>query len=542
MVRFLLSLTAACVLITPLTPRAFGQTADPPNGLLKGVFAKGSASSASSSGATRFKPSGSRLLLTDFVNGVTKEEEERKVLQEAFDKMMTEYEKAAKSAGMENDLTLAVTFAVSQYWTLWKGTDIPEGGEKALLVQLQGVLNSPETAKLSDIEKQKLYESILYGAFSLQFTAYLAEQGKDAETKKNVTKAAQGELAKLLGVAPEKIRLTANGIEGAATPPSANGTKATSGELDSVLASYALPEGWEKKTYADGSIIAHAVITQEERNHDCEIRLMAPRLAPSGAAKAFQDLWKETFEGFQAGSVSIAYRRVFPGGAVTHYMGGFYKTRAGAPMYIALYVMDLGGKVLPIVINVVPGRQPQFEYDPNPSALSTLTKAALPFLNSLKFKQAPPVRTALFSREDVIGKWGESNSSMVVGGYYVTSSGNYAGEMMSSYGMDLTLRQDGTFKYRFVYANRGAREVGQDDNAGTFTLSKDMLDCNPKSARSYKYLYKVSGAGFIQTDKGIVRALVLKGPDSKGNFELPPLIPNGKNWIGTVNWLTEDKK
>jgi hypothetical protein len=131
---------------------------------------------------------------------------------------------------------------------------------------------------------------------------------------------------------------------------------------------------------------------------------------------------------------------------------------------------------------------------------------------------------------------------MVVGGYYVTPSGNYAGEMMSAYGGYYHYYPDGTFYYRFAYANRGARDVGQDKNEGTFTVKNDILVHNPKSPRSYKYDKKIVGCGFQQTDKGIIRTLILRGANSKGEFVDPPWMPNGTTMVGSVSNLSETTK
>jgi hypothetical protein len=526
------------------TPRAFGQEDGAKSALLQSLLSKGVAAAAkagTNQAATRFKPSGTRLLLNSFVNGVADDADEKKALREALNAMMEEYEKAAKSSGLDNDLTLAVGYAVSQYWSLWKGVEVSDRATDALYQQMRGILETPEITKLSDADKQRLYEKTLYTVFTIQIL-----QAAGSGEKEKVAVAARGGLQGLVGIEPDRLRLTEKGLT--AAPGTIAATDTTGGSVSSssgAVPAHTPPSGYEKKAYADGTVIYSAMVADGDRNHNCEIRLLAPRAAPNGAAKAFQALWKETFKEFQAGEVSTAFRRVFyPSKAVCHYMGGFYrlKNNPEQQMYVVLYVFDLGKTVQPVVASVLPGRSPQFEYDPQPSAFQTLGKALGPFIDSIKMPPAPPVPAALFTRAEAVGYWTESSSSMVLGGYYVTPSGEYAGEMMSAFGGYYHYNPDGTFYYRFAYANRGAREVGQDKNEGTFTVKNDILVHNPKSPREYKYDRKIVGCGFQQTDKGIIRTLVLRGPNSEGKYEEPPWMPNGKNWPGSVAWLSETTK
>jgi hypothetical protein len=534
-----LSIAASLILVSP---RAFGQEDGAKTAVLQSLLSRGvttATKTGNNKAATRFKPAGTRLILDSFVNSLVEGAEERKGLREALNGMMEEYEKAAKSSGLDNDLTLAVGYAVSQYWSLWKGTEVSDKATDALYQQMRGILETPEVAKLSDADKQRLYEKTLYMVFIIQVL-------QAAGSKDKVAVAAQGGLQGLVGIEADKLRLTEKGLTAApgtvaATKPTVRAGATGSG----TVPAHTSPPGYEKKVYDDGSIIYSAIVQDGDRKHDCEIRLLAPRPAPNGAAKAFQQLWKETFKDVQAGEVSTGFRRVFyPAKAVCHYMGGFYKLKNNPQqnVYVVLYVFDLGKTVQPVVASVLPGRSPQFEYDPQPSAFDTLGKALGPFIDSLRMPNVPPVPASLFTRAEAVGYWTESASSMVVGGYYVTPSGDYAGEMMSAYGGYYHYNPDGTFYYRFAYANRGARDVGQDKNEGTFTVKNDILVHKPKSPRAYKYDKKIVGCGFQQTDKGIIRTLILRGANSKGEFTDPPWMPNGRNWEGSVFWLSETTK
>jgi hypothetical protein len=537
LLRFGLPLTVAAI----AAPHAFGQT-EPPKSGLSGLLSKAisSGKAGTNKAATHFKPSGNRLVLATYVNSLTESADERKALTEVFEKLFTEYEKAVEGIGKSNDITPAMAYAVSQCWEIWKGTPVPDKNTEALYEQLRGVLETPEVAKLSDTDKQKLYETTLLSVFTVQFTQVAT--ANDAEAKKGVTTLAQATLQSLLGTSPDKVRLTEKGLEAvggatATTPPPA--AASTGGA--SALASYTIPSGYTKKVYSNGVALS-GLIPDGNRKHDCEIRILPVRPAPGGAAKAFQDLWKETFAGYQAGEVSTAYRRVFPCKAVANYMGGFYKIKDKEQrVYTVLYVFDLGNKVQPVIASVVAGRAHEYD-EPEAGGYQTLVKGLSVFLDSMKFASAPPLPVSLFTRAEVVGKWGESTSSMVVGGYYVTRSGDYAGEMISSYGLSLALNPDSTFKYRFSYANRGARDLGQDDNEGTFALKNNMIIYSPKSPRTYKYDKRIVGSGFLQTDKGLLRTLVLRGANSAGQSDEPPFIPNGRAWEGSNFWLTEEKK
>jgi hypothetical protein len=539
------SLTSAIVFTVGSSVRA----QDDFQPILAAAVAKGivSPKTGANKAATRFKPSGKRLLLDSFVNSLSDAADERKIYRETLTALLTEYEKTAKEAGIENEITLAVTYAVSQYWTIGKAATVSETASDAIYTQLRGALEVPEIAKLSDTEKQRLYEKVLLTAFTLQITETLTAAKGNDEAKSKIAAAARIALQDLVGIEADKLLLTEKGLAvvgGASaivaknTPAASSTTTPTTAATSGKTPDHTPPKGYEKKVYADGTIIYSAQLQDDDRLHSCEIRLLPPRPAPKGAAAAFQQLWKESFFEFDAGEVSMAYRRVFyPSKAVCHYMGGFFRPKNDPQTlrYLVLYVFALGDTVQPVIASVLPGRG-KFDYDPKPSAGATLHKGLGPFVDSIQLKNVPLVPASLFSREEIIGVWGENTSAAALGSQYVTSSGNYAGEAVVSSGLNMQFHPDGTYNYKFVGALRGGRDIVSDKSTGKFTFKNDIIYFTPNETKSYKYDRKVVGSGFVQTEKGLKRLLLTVGL----NEGEPPFLPTGRQALqGDKEWLTE---
>jgi hypothetical protein len=462
--------------------------------------------------------------------------------------MLTEYEAAAKSSGLDNDVTLAVGYAISQFWSVWKGAEVSDKATDALYQQMRGILESPEMAKISDADKQRFYERTLFTVFVFQISHQAA---KDDAAKEKLGVGARSTLQSMLGADPDKLRLTDQGLEGivAASPPRGVGSV-----LTGKVAAHTPPPGFAKVVGADGTVEYNADMTDGDQHNACLIRLLPQRPAPNGAAKAFPQVWRETLKGFvtpdkvDAASRITSYRRVFyPSKAVCHYMGGFFYAKDESvikdQVYVAVYVFDLGKTVQPVIATATPTTGRYYALYES-FVMRALAKGLGPLLDSLKFPDAPPVPAALFTRADAIGDWSESESFVATFSQYVTRTGAFAGIPATSYGAAYRYRPDGHFHYNFVWAssNSGVNQFGQDKNEGTFTIKNDIIRHTAKDPRHPMSGRKIAGSGFVQTEKGITRTLILRDSDSAGKFEAPPWMPNGRQWVGSASWLFENTK
>lgn len=164
--------------------------------------------------ATKFKPSGKRATVDKIVEQLTADPEQRKALLPLFEEGFKAYEAEAKKEGAENDVAGAMTFFIGTHWSIYnEGKEPSDKSGMAMVRQLQNLLNSAEMRAAKDADKQSLYEwCVVMSTFSLA-TYHVAKEEDDEKLSKTMQEAAGAALKSLLGVEPDRVQITDNGLE-----------------------------------------------------------------------------------------------------------------------------------------------------------------------------------------------------------------------------------------------------------------------------------------------------------------------------------------
>jgi hypothetical protein len=164
--------------------------------------------------ATRFKPSGKRLLLDAFVNDMGKTKEQREALRKIFAGVFQAYEPVADKAGFSNDVAGALSFFIAMHYSAYNdGATVSDADTVAIARQLRAALDGKEMRKASNIDKQKMYETyVMLGGFTLALSQSAAT-GKDDDLLKLRKQMGEDGLKSLLKVEPSRVKITDQGLE-----------------------------------------------------------------------------------------------------------------------------------------------------------------------------------------------------------------------------------------------------------------------------------------------------------------------------------------
>jgi hypothetical protein len=164
--------------------------------------------------ATRFKPTGNRLLMNSFVNTLGKTQEQKDSLRQVFQEVFKAYEAEAAKSSVANDIAGAMTFYIAAHYSAYNdGTDVSETGTEAMVQQLRTMFDSEGMRKASNADKQKLYETfVMLGGFTLAVSQAAADS-KDADMPKLRKQMGADGLKSLLKVEPSRVKISDKGLE-----------------------------------------------------------------------------------------------------------------------------------------------------------------------------------------------------------------------------------------------------------------------------------------------------------------------------------------
>ena len=165
--------------------------------------------------AAFFKPDPRADTMAKIADELGSNPTERRQLRQLFDATKQAFEKEVAAKGRSNNLPAAFTFFMASTVTVYR--DDPEPSDQAidkLWDGMSGALTeSPEMSRLSDAEKQQLYDMLV--AFSgFVLAGYMeAKTSGDADTLK-VFQALSGELIRtVLQTEPGTLRFTKDGLD-----------------------------------------------------------------------------------------------------------------------------------------------------------------------------------------------------------------------------------------------------------------------------------------------------------------------------------------
>ncbi len=163
--------------------------------------------------ATRFKPTGTRVLMPKLVEGLTQDAAHRKALIDLFTRSFAALEGEARKNGLPNDVGMAIAFFAAAAYQLHDGVAPSDQGTILLAKALQIGMDTPGFRRLSDIEKQRFYEfMVTMGSYLVAASAELKGEG-DRAARDGLKTASADVLKAFLKIDPAKVRLGETGFE-----------------------------------------------------------------------------------------------------------------------------------------------------------------------------------------------------------------------------------------------------------------------------------------------------------------------------------------
>ncbi|MCU0700252.1 MAG: hypothetical protein MUC96_27405 [Myxococcaceae bacterium] len=164
--------------------------------------------------ATTFRQSGKRLLVQRFSASLSDDPGEVKQMNEAFTAGFKAFEAEAKRLGRPNSVAMAFAYLVGVCVMVDSDHEAPEAALLTLQAKVDAAFGeSPEFRKLTDVEKQKLYETMVLMA-TLPLAGYMvAKEHHDDELLQQYRAIAATALEVTLGVRPDRLYFTENSLE-----------------------------------------------------------------------------------------------------------------------------------------------------------------------------------------------------------------------------------------------------------------------------------------------------------------------------------------
>jgi hypothetical protein len=161
--------------------------------------------------ATRYTPSGKRIVLESVVEALSPDKEQRAGLRTLFKAGFQAFEAAAKEAKMSNDLAFAMAYFVAAAYGM-EGDEVADKTVLALADSIQAVFDQPEMRKSKSAEKQAFSEFlVIMGTFLIASKEQL-DPVSDAETLNGLKETSRNVLKQYLKLDPTKYKLTEHGL------------------------------------------------------------------------------------------------------------------------------------------------------------------------------------------------------------------------------------------------------------------------------------------------------------------------------------------
>lgn len=528
----------------------------------------------------RFRRANTWLLLPDLAKELTSTPEERAAVLELMETGAKEASRLFAAEGADNDIAAAAALAITQLWSIARQKEIPDEGAERFHGQLVSVMAGPETAAMSDADKQKYWE------YCIGFPVFLIgmqEVATEPAAQEALRTIAANVFTELMGINPQVIDIALDGIAlsaaadqamaemkaGAPATPAASAPAApaatvggVSGDRDPAMTAtgvsgitYTAPAGWAKEEAAWATIFRATLRDVNDKGqldpsgtgqHAGNIFILPPRSLKGDVQATFDATWREQFADFEIGDTILHYRARLRSGLVIHYMGRFFdrKVRSELRPYAVLYLVDLGaGRVQPIVGVVQP-------VDSSIYMTSTKEKQAFQafywpleaLLNSIQpvGGPAPYAAGGFFRADNLYGDW--QREQMIYGGSYVnTYTGTYAGIGLHGSLILMRLGRDGTYNFSLNYKTSSpvsGTSTGEDRHHGRFKLNGDIVLVEPVERLSHPFTCCAVGIGTKQTAAGPKRMLATVTAKN-GVYYAPPLVPDKDAYDGIMYWYVE---
>lgn len=452
----------------------------------------------------KFKPSGGRIYIDEFVKEFADDQEGRDGLKAVIEAGVQEFEAAAKENKMENDGAFAHAFSLLLLETILTGKEFEDQDYLTVAGQFRKAFAG---VKGTDKQKQEFYEWSLSSAF-IVIAVGSALEGDDAVAK--LKQFAELEVMALTGAKQDQISFSGGKmlIKGTGVGETA---PVPAGLVEGF--SYSLPEGWVEE---NGWLSCRqAYLTSDLIG--ANVRMLPAVKATGDLGATMRDLWAKNLpEELRGKESGMVFRRYIGDGLPAHFIFGQGQVKGQqADSLYSLYVVDCGQYWQPFIVA-------QTWHDPTtehplgtqfsaPLSFGYSADIAEVFFRTLKCPSGKGL--PLVDKSALVGNYSYGASSSLQWENVYTGASTMT---FVSYGGTLNLAANGKFTYTFSSASGqvGAANFGGQKGNGTWKLEGDILTCKfaefEQSDGAYKateYVYRV--AGVISYSDGS-KVLVLK--------------------------------
>lgn len=457
----------------------------------------------------KFKPSGGRIYIDEFVKEFADDKDGRDGLKAVIEAGVQEFEAAAKENKMENDGAFAHAFSLLLLETILTGKEFEDQDYLTVAGQFRKAFTG---VKGTDKQKQEFYEWSLSSAF-IVIAVGSALEGDDAAAK--LKQFAELEVVALTGATQDQISFSGGKllIKGTGV---GEVSPAPAGLVEGF--SYGMPDGWVE----EGGWIKRVEPYYTTDQIGAHIRMLPAVKANGDIGATLRDLWSKNLpEEFKGKSSGMVFRRYLGDGLAAHFIFGQAKIEGeqGDSLY-SLYIVDCGSYWQPFVLAQTwadtVNKFPVGAIFSAPGSFGKSADIAEVFFAGIKCPSAKG--RALVDKAAIVGDYSYGSSSSLQWENIYTGASSMT---FVSYGGTLNFAANGTFTYTFSSASGvvGAAKFSGAKGNGTWKLEGDLLTCHWTAydqGDSYKpkdYVYRV--AGVISYSDG-VKVLVLKQ-----NLDLP---------------------
>lgn len=429
-----------------------------------------------STSPTKFKPTGSRIFVDQYVKSLFTDADERKTMIEFIEKLISDFEASAKSNGFSNDASASLAFSVSILYSAVNGSEIDEEAFPVLMQRFQAHFEDSLPKSVTDRHKQEVHEWALSSA---GIVLAVASAAKDEESTKKLRALASAQLLNLIGAKADQLTLKGKSVAlvGTGKPVKTNnpGTAPTvttgavaSGFTHSTPSDWRASSGWFMKSTLDSGNLTTAAI-----------RFPQAIPASGNMGDALRRLWKQQVPAeLSNASGGMVYRRYLGNKLFSQFIFGRGQEKGRrSDSIFTLFLIDCGKVWQPVVlvqkydsdtnVAVIESQSSQYSY-PVSSAY------AEEYFKSFRCAGAP--NSAIADQVSLAGTYnfGSGSNMNYVNIYTGASAMAYV-----SYGGSLNLSADGTFTYKYSSASglAGAANFRGATGSGKWSIQGDLLTC-----------------------------------------------------------------
>jgi hypothetical protein len=172
--------------------------------------------SSTASGATTFRSASATIVPQQMAAEIAENASDRREMQAFFTQCLQNYEANMRRQRQPvKDVARALSYLIGVSYNVYHGGNVLTAGQGAALrAEVRDALGSDaDFQRMSDREKQQIYESLAVMAEYVAFGADVAAQKGNRELAEMAREMAKDNLEKLLGTSVNNIRVSDNGLE-----------------------------------------------------------------------------------------------------------------------------------------------------------------------------------------------------------------------------------------------------------------------------------------------------------------------------------------